>query len=95
MEMKTLEKELLKALRAVDGKERLLGDLLQEILTPAELQALRRRWKIMRLLHAGYTQRQVARMLRCSLCNVTRGARVLKRPDGLMRCILDTHWPKR
>jgi hypothetical protein len=32
-------------------------------------------------------------MLRCSLCNVTRGARVLKRSDSLMRRILDAHWP--
>jgi Trp operon repressor len=93
MESKALENELLRALQDVKGNERLLGDLLQEILTPAELQALRRRWKIMRLLHAGHTQRQVARMLRCSLCNVTRGARVLKRSDSLMRRILDAHWP--
>ncbi len=59
--------------------------LLRELLTAAELSALRRRWGIVRLLHAGLSQREVARVLKCSLCNVTRGARVLRRTDSAVR----------
>ena len=62
--------------------------LLRELLTPAELAALRRRWMIVRLLQEGVSQRCIATRLRCSLCNVTRGARMLKKTRCVSRDLL-------
>ena len=49
-----------------------------EIFTQNELEVLERRWRILKMLSSGKTQREVAKNLNVSLCNVTRGAKILK-----------------
>lgn len=78
--MKSAENELLDALCSIsdtDEMRRVLGDLL----TRSEMAAVRKRWTIIRLLRQGMPQRKVAEKIGGSLCNVTRGARLLRNPD--------------
>jgi TrpR family transcriptional regulator, trp operon repressor len=75
--MKPNEAQLLQSLCAVTDlgeMRRVLGDLL----TPSEYAALLKRWTIVCLLREGVSQREVARRIGGSLCNVTRGARLLR-----------------
>ena len=65
--------------------ERFLG----EVLTPAEMRDLALRWELMRRIHSGTPQREVARDLHISLCKITRGARILKSGDSVTRKLLD------
>lgn len=55
-----------------------LRRIMGELLTPSEYAALLRRWTILKMLSDGHTQRETARAIGGSLCNVTRGARVLR-----------------
>ena len=49
-----------------------------EIFTPAERRTLALRWRLLKLLVAGVSQRDIAARLGVSLCKITRGSRILK-----------------
>lgn len=57
---------------------RVAQDFLFDILSPQELEDIALRWQIVKELHKGTTQREVAKNLHVSLCKVTRGSRELK-----------------
>lgn len=59
-----------------------------EILTPRERSDIASRWRLMKLLLAGRTQRSIAAELGLSLCKITRGSRELKRPDSICRQLI-------
>jgi TrpR family trp operon transcriptional repressor len=65
-----------------------LEKFLSELLTPAELHDLVLRWKLLELLEKGVSQRKVAEALGISLCKITRGAKILKRPDSIAARVL-------
>lgn len=56
--------------------------LLEDILTPGELESLAERWQEIQLLAAGKTQRAVAAKLGISISKVTRGSRMLQYGTG-------------
>jgi TrpR family trp operon transcriptional repressor len=60
----------------------LLRDVLEDLLTPAEIDDLAQRWRIVQDLHKGLPQREIAQNLHVSLSKVTRGSRVLLNPKG-------------
>lgn len=62
--------------------------LFDEILTPRERSDLASRWRLMKLLLAGRTQRSIASELRLSLCKITRGSRELKKPGSVCKALL-------
>ena len=74
--MKNEEAQLLQALCAIDDPAE-MRRVLADILTRSEYTALLKRWTILRLLREGIPQREIARRIDGSLCNVTRGARLL------------------
>jgi len=51
---------------------------MQEILTESELETLSKRWRILKMLKEGKTQRDIAKELNVSLCKVTRGSKLLR-----------------
>ena len=58
--------------------EKDMGNFLENILTPGEIEEILRRLKIMSLLQKGFTQREVATKVGVGIATVSRGARVLK-----------------
>ena len=52
--------------------------LFEEIFTAPELETLKKRWCILKMLSEGKSQREIAKTLQVSLCKVTRGAKILK-----------------
>lgn len=69
----------------------LIRGFLESLLTPREISDLAGRWKLVKLLDAGWTQRDIARKLGMSLCKITRGARELRREDAPFRRVLQLH----
>lgn len=60
----------------------------REILSEKELEDLQLRWELMKRLKKGESQRNIAKELHISLCKITRGAKILKQPNGIIRRIL-------
>jgi len=55
-----------------------MGELLKAFLTPQELEDLVLRWEIVKLLHTGMPQREIAQKLGVAIGTVSRGSRELK-----------------
>ena len=56
--------------------------LLEDILTPHELESLTERWQEIKLLARGMTQRDIAKKLGISISKVSRGSNALKYGTG-------------
>ncbi len=70
-------------------EESLLKEFLIQILTPNEVTEIARRWRLVKLLHEGVPQREVAARLHLSLCKITRGSKELKRPGSAFKKMLE------
>ena len=57
---------------------------LRELCTPAECVGLAMRWRLVKELLSGKSQRTVARELGMSLCRITRGARYVRTPGSIL-----------
>ena len=63
-------------------------DFLRAILTPRELDKIALRWRLIKLLREGQSQRHIAGELGISLCKITRGSRELKHgPAGFRKVV--------
>jgi TrpR family trp operon transcriptional repressor len=62
--------------------------LFNEIFTPAEIQDVALRWRLMEMLDKGIPQRKIASDLGISLCKITRGSKILKKRNSLSKKIL-------
>lgn len=60
----------------------LIEDFLKSLLTVSESTGVANRWALVRLLDAGMSQRNIAKELGLSLCNITRGSKELKKEDS-------------
>jgi len=80
--------EELAGLLAMMDDVSLIRGFLQSLLTPREISDLAGRWELVKLIDAGWTQRDIAAHLGMSLCKITRGARELRRPDAPFRRVL-------
>jgi Trp operon repressor len=69
--------EVVKAFCRIDN-EKDMAKFLSEILTESELEALVFRWRLMKDLYRGETQRRIAEKHHISLCKITRGSKILK-----------------
>lgn len=58
---------------------------LEEILTKAELADISKRWRILKMLNEGYTQREIAKILNVSLCKITRGSQIINDKNAVSR----------
>ena len=66
-----------------------IEEFLSQLLTPPEQKMIERRWELVKLLHKGVPQREIAATLGMSLCKVTRGAKELKKDESVFRRILE------
>ena len=73
---------------AKETDKKRIRKLMQEILTPAELTDLAKRWFLMKELYNGKAQRKIAKEMEISLCKITRGSKILKDSDSEFRKIL-------
>ncbi len=55
--------------------------LFEELFTQREKYDFALRWRLMKELHKGKTQRAIASELGISLCKITRGSKILKDPE--------------
>ena len=69
--------------------KQLLEVFLTDLLTPGEFEEFVRRWQIVKALHAGTPQREIAKNLGISIATVTRGSRVLRDKQGGFNRVLD------
>ena len=63
----------------------------EEILTPKEISDLKLRWQLLKELHEGHTQRSIAAKYKISLCKITRGSKILKKPNSVTKRLLDSY----
>ena len=80
--------ELANILTSIQSVEQMEA-LLQDFLTPQELEDLVLRWEIIKLLHAGLPQRDIAQKLGVAIGTVSRGARELKYGHNGFSYVLD------
>ncbi|GHV75132.1 hypothetical protein AGMMS49940_24340 [Spirochaetia bacterium] len=59
------------------------------LLTPAETADVAARWALVKALDEGQPQREIAKNLGISLCEITRGSRELKKENSAFRRILE------
>lgn len=65
----------------------------REIFTPKEISDFVLRWELLRELHEGKPQRAIAAGHNISLCKITRGSKVLKNPDSLIKRLMEKYHP--
>ena len=82
-----IDRELLNIIFAIKDTDA-LEQLFKDLITPAELDDLTLRWKLLKDLHQGIPQRKIAEKYGISLCKITRGSKVLKKKEGVMADIL-------
>lgn len=74
-------RDLLRVLAHLDDPEA-IERLLEDLLTPAELDSVRERWGIVTRIADGRTQRAVRDELGVAIATVSRGAQQLRRSKG-------------
>ena len=62
--------------------------LLQDILTPQEIESLAERWQLIQMLGKRIPQRAIAKRLKISICKITRGSRVMQYGAGGFKLFL-------
>ena len=65
-----------------------LHEFFVDLLTPSEYKDLAVRWQIVKLLHQGYSQRQISKKLKVSISMVTRGSREMLNKKGGFAALL-------
>ena len=83
-----INRELLDVISGIQDTDA-LERLFQDLFTPAELDDLILRWKLLKDLHKGLPQRKIAEKYSISLCKITRGSKVLKKKNCVVNTILD------
>ena len=71
--------------------KRLIEELLICILTKRELEEVDGRWKLVKLLDRGISQRKIAEKLGMSLCKITRGSKELKKDNSALKRVIEEY----
>lgn len=80
-------KRLAEVFAGMEDPERMAA-FFAEIFTPAEIDDLVLRWRLLEMLYSGRSQREIASELGISLCKITRGSRVLRSGGSVTESIL-------
>ncbi len=79
--MATVDPELLNIILNMDDFDD-LKHFFEDLFTPAELDDISLRWKLLKDLHGGLAQRKIADKYGISLCKITRGSKILKKKNS-------------
>lgn len=77
--------EIEEILAKASKNKKLLREFLFDLLSPAEYKELAVRWQIVKLIHKGLTQREIAKKLKVSVATVNRGVREMLNKKGGFR----------
>ena len=83
------QSEIVKVFASIDDTDD-MRRLFDELLSPKEIADLDLRWQLLKELHAGETQRAIASRHHISLCKITRGSKLLKSKNSIVKKILDS-----
>lgn len=84
----SIDPDLLKVISSFEDLKE-MEKFFEEIFTPAELADISLRWKLMKDLHNGMTQRKIAQKYSISLCKITRGSKILKSKGSISLKLLN------
>lgn len=84
----SIDQELLKVISSLKNIDE-MNRFFEEIFTPAELDDISLRWKLLKDLHDGMTQRNIAKKYGISLCKITRGSKILKTRNSAVLQVLE------
>lgn len=84
----TIDQELLNVISSINDLDE-LNRFFNDIFTPAELDDISLRWKLLKDLHNGMTQRKISEKYGISLCKITRGSKVLKDENSVVLKVLN------
>jgi len=88
--MKDEIKELARIFAEIEDPK-LMEEFLVCMLTPKEIDEISGRWKLVKMLDQGESQRTIARKLGMSLCKITRGSRELKKQGSAFKKVLESY----
>ncbi len=83
----SVDKDLLTAILSINCVDD-LDSLFEDLFTPGELADLSLRWKLLKELDQGMTQRKIAEKYGISLCKITRGSKILKNKNSMVHQLL-------
>ncbi|MCF7934359.1 MAG: trp operon repressor [Spirochaetia bacterium] len=81
-------KELIEKFTGIDRYDQ-MQQLFDELFTVREKIDFALRWRLMKDLHRGIPQREIAHELGISLCKITRGSKILKNEDSIIRSLIE------
>lgn len=79
--------ELIEIFAGIDNNEQ-MEQFFQEIFTEKERSDISLRWQLLKELHEGQTQRKIAANHKISLCKITRGSKILKNDNSVIKKLL-------
>ncbi len=82
--------ELVEIFTEVDSYEK-MQRIFDDMFTEKEKHDFALRWRLMKEIHHGKPQREIAADLGISLCKITRGSKILKEEDSLIKQLIEEH----
>lgn len=76
------DKKIVDVIISIGNNPKLLDKFLFDILTPKEYEEINKRWEIVKMLHSGVNQLDIAKKLGVGIATVTRGSTALKNTKG-------------
>lgn len=87
--MKDLE-ELIEVFTRVESTEK-MQKLFEELFTMKENYDFALRWRLLKDLNRKIPQREIAQNLGISLCKITRGSKILKSEDSVVKQLIQEY----
>ena len=87
-ELKTAARSLSEALLSLDSAKD-VRQFLEDLCTPAEIEAMVDRWRVAQLVDQGYSYRDIREMTEVSVTTIGRVARFMEHGTGGYRAALD------
>ena len=87
-DLKSAARSLSEALLALDSAQE-VRQFLEDLCTPAEVEAMVDRWRVAQLVDQGYSYREIREMTEVSVTTIGRVARFIEHGTGGYRTALD------